>query len=138
MKLHHIALLLAGISWASGAQADEGALSPSSSSGSVTISVYILPLGAALAAHKDGAVGLWSVSGRNSGLMIKLHRDQSERGFDAVSVLSRAEVGVEAEWLSGRRGNLQTPVQNLGGLNTATLAVLAGTAPIRTLMIRGI
>lgn len=138
MKVQHAMLLLGSLVWASGAKAEDGTLSPSSSSGSVNVSVYIPPLGAALAAAKAGAIGLWSISGRNNGLMIQLHQSAAEEGYEAVSVYSRAEVGIEAAWLAEDRLTGVITTKKQGGLVQSTISVPAGTVPIRTLMIRGI
>lgn len=130
--------IIAGLCLASAAHANDGDLSSSSSSGSVSVSVYIPPIGAALAASQEGAVGLWSVSGRNSGLMILLHRASSGDGYKAVSVYSREEVGVVADWGSGHGGRIGSIVEKAGGFNKATYDVPTGPFPVRTLTIRGI
>ena len=130
--------LIGGLCLASTAHANDGDLSPSSSSGSVSVSVYRPPIGGALAASQEGAVGLWSVSGRNSGLMIRLHRASSGDGYEAISVYSREEVGVVAEWGLDHGGRVEPMAEKAGGLNKTTYAVPPGPYPVRTLTIRGI
>jgi hypothetical protein len=137
MKARYILAMLCSTTLATAAQADDGNASTSSSSGSVNFTVYIPPLGAAIAAARDGAIGLWSISGRNNGLLLQLQETADGQGYTGVSVLSRAEVGVEAGWMAQGNGMVETG-QNAGGLKRATFAVPADSAPVQTLLIRGI
>jgi len=47
-------------------------LSTVSSSGSMTITVYVPPIGPALRAQATGAVGLWTIDGQFDGMMVQL------------------------------------------------------------------
>ena len=137
MKLLYISVLAGSLASASVAHADDGALSSSSSSGSVSVSVYIPPLRAALAAAQEGAVGLWTISGRNNGLMIQLNA-AALRGYESVSIYSRGEVGVVAEWTSGGHAKATEERWDMNGLNKSTFAVPRGNEAVRTIRIRGI
>lgn len=138
MNIGKIALAAVMLVSATAAYANDGAVSQSSSTGSVTVSVYIPPIGASLRAAQEGAVGLWSVSGRNSGLLLKLHDDDTGAGYSAVSVYSRAEVGIEARWESGESAFRSAPMNDIGGLNKSTYAVPKSSALVRTLTIAGV
>lgn len=138
MTLGKTALIAALFASATAAQANDGAVTQSSSSGTVTVSVYIPPIGASLRAAQEGAVGLWSVSGRNNGLLLKLHQDQTGAGYSAVSVYSRAEVGIEARWEEGQTAFMPLPIDDMGGLNKSTYVVPASASLVRTLTIAGI
>ena len=138
MKFKALILAAAICATATTAHANEGAASSSSSSGSVNISVYIPPIGATLRAAQEGAVGLWSVSGRNNGLLLKLNEEDTGTGYSSISVYSRAEVGVVAHWEGGEAALATAPAQNLGGLNKTTYRVSASPAAVRTLTISGL
>lgn len=47
-------------------------LSTSSSSGTMTITVYIPPIAPAIRAAQSGAVGLWTIDGKFDGLMLRV------------------------------------------------------------------
>lgn len=138
MKFPALILAAASCATATAAHADTGGTSGSSSSGSVNISVYIPPIGASLRAAQEGAVGLWSISGRNNGLMIKLNQEDTGAGYSSISVYSRAEVGVVALWEGGETALATSPAQNLGGLNKTTYQVSASPEAVRTLTIAGL
>lgn len=138
MIFRNTALAAMLVASATAAHADDGAVSQSSSSGSVTVSVYIPPIGATLRAVAEGAVGIWSVSGRNNGLLLKLHETDPGAGYSAITVYSRAEVGVEARWEGGETAAASYPVQDMGGLKKSTYVVPRSSAFVRTLTIAGV
>lgn len=138
MKFHALFLAAAICATTTAANADEGSASGNSSSGSVNVSVYIPPIGATLRAAQEGAVGLWSVSGRNNGLLLKLNQEDSGLGYSSISVYSRAEVGVVAHWEGGETALATAPAQDLGGLNKTTYRLSASPAAVRKLTISGL
>ena len=70
----------AGLNFVAASPALAGELG-STSSETMTITVIVAPIGAAVAAEQQGAVGSWTISGLNQGLMIDLP-DQITPGSD--------------------------------------------------------
>lgn len=117
------------------AHASSGELSSNSSSGSVTFTVVIPPLGAAIRAANAGAVGLWTIADANDGLMIKV---DDQGGKPTLSVFHRegadlsislSAQGSRASLLqSGNDGGLESEHYGLDGLqagvNIFTIAAL--------------
>lgn len=117
------------------ASANAGELS-FSSNGSSTFQVYIPPIAASLRAAGSGAAGVWTVKGRDGGLMIGLNRDGD--GFGSVTLFSRTSVGVALSW--GTPGDSINPgaTADVGGLNRTTYDVPEGASPVRTFVVSGI
>lgn len=108
--------LFAGLTaFAAPAQASSGDLSANSSSGSITFTVVIPPLGPAIRASNAGAVGLWTIADANEGLMIKVD-DQGEKPTLSLFHREGADVSVRLSTLGGSASLLQSG--NDGGLES--------------------
>ena len=70
MSLSKFAIIVAAATIGTAAQAQE--LSTSSSSGTMTITVYIPPIAPAIQAASGGAVGLWTIDGQFNGMMLRV------------------------------------------------------------------
>ena len=78
------------------AHAADGSLE-TTSAGSVSVSVFIPPLAAALAAQAQGAAGVWSITGQHNGIMIAFL--ETEDGImDSVDIFTRQTTGFELQW----------------------------------------
>ncbi|HMN52589.1 MAG TPA: hypothetical protein PKC32_00200 [Sphingopyxis sp.] len=97
------------------ANAASGDLSSNSSSGSVTFTVIIPPLGPAIRAANAGAVGLWTIADANEGLMIRVN-DQGAKPTLSLFHREGAEVLVSLSGQGSRASLLQSA--NDGGLES--------------------
>ncbi|MGN6690201.1 MAG: hypothetical protein ACTHJU_04600 [Sphingopyxis sp.] len=97
------------------AHASSGELSANSSSGSITFTVIIPPLGPAIRASNAGAVGLWTIADANEGLMIKVD-DQGENPTLSLFHREGAEVSIRLSSRGGSASLLQSG--NDGGLES--------------------
>lgn len=96
--------------------ANAAELSTVSSSGTMTISVYIPPISSALRAQATGAVGLWTIEGQFDGMMVQLGRpagDGNDTAGEAASPLT----------LYTRPGNMVGVSMNGADWNAASLVV---------------
>ena len=92
-----------------------GELSAGSSSGSITFTVVIPPIGAAIRAADSGAVGLWTITDATDGLMIKVN-NQGKRPVLSLFHGGGSELTVH---LSGKGGNVSfLHSANDGGLES--------------------
>lgn len=128
-------IMLGMLGLAAPAAADTGELS-FSSSGTTAFQLYIPPIAASLRAAATGAAGIWTVKGRDGGLMIGLNREGD--GFGSVTLFSRTTVGVELSWGAPGENSSAHAVTDIGGLNRTTYAVPEGTSPVRTFLVSGI
>ncbi|GGB76128.1 hypothetical protein [Blastomonas aquatica] len=53
------------------------------------MTVVIAPIGAAVSAARDGAVGIWSISGGNRGLLIRAPAEIAEGGSGTVRIFAQ-------------------------------------------------
>lgn len=103
--------------------AASGELSQNASAGSVTFTVVIPPLGASIRAANSGAVGLWTVSNANDGLMLRVDDDSAaptlsvfHRESAAISVSFSNPKGYAKLMRSGNDGGLELEHYGFGGL----------------------
>lgn len=99
-------LFIGLITVAAPAHATSGELSPNSSSGSITFTVIIPPLGAAIRAANLGAVGLWTITDATDGLMIKVN-DQSDKPTLSLFHGQGSELSVTVSGKGGQASLLQ-------------------------------
>lgn len=60
-----------------------------SASSTINVTVVIAPIGAAVAAAREGAVGIWSISGGNRGLLIRAPSQIVEGGSGTVRIFAQ-------------------------------------------------
>lgn len=110
--------------------AQAGELSANSSSGSITFTVIIPPVGAALRAADSGAVGLWTITDATDGLMIKVDA-QGERpvltlfhgGGSELNVRLSGKSASASLLRSANDGGLESEHYGLDGLQTGVNVV---------------
>jgi hypothetical protein len=124
MRRYLIGLAAVVLFAGSAAQAQE--LSTSSSSGSMTITVYIPPIAPAIRAAQSGAIGLWTIDGKFDGLMLRVADVGSP---DPVTLYTRpgnlvAIAAGQSGWTSRSLIPAATTV-NRGGLMEATFDTAA-------------
>lgn len=83
MALRYAIAVLATVATSAPVYAQSG-----QSSGSVTVRLTIPPLSAAVNAARTGAVGGWTVTGLNNGLMIRAPKELPESGSASVDLFS--------------------------------------------------
>lgn len=88
-----------------------------SASGSMTISVTIAPFGAASAAANEGAVGAWSVSGKNDGVMLSAPQMIAADRADTISVFTNSDAAVSITPLDERAKVSLRATSDFKGLN---------------------
>lgn len=60
-----------------------------SASSTINVTVVIAPIGAAVAAAREGAVGIWSITGGNRGLLIRAPSEIAEGGSGTVRLFAQ-------------------------------------------------
>jgi hypothetical protein len=60
-----------------------------SASSTINVTVVIAPIGAAVAAAREGAVGIWSISGGNRGLLIRAPSEIDEGASGTVRIFAQ-------------------------------------------------
>lgn len=101
-----------------------------SSSGTVSISVTIQPLGGAVFAQENyGAVGLWTFTGRNPGLMLSAPSLVTAGDVTEVSLFAQSTQRLTIRGAGISTGPIAgAPVK--GGLNRRSFALQAAQSPI--------
>lgn len=129
LKFAAAAIAVAPVAFAP-SSAHAGELSANSSSGSITFTVVIPPIGAALRAADSGAVGLWTITDASGGLMLKLDDQGKEPvlslfhgGGSELTVSLSGKTGNAALLRSGNDGGLQSEHYSLGGLDAGVNVV---------------
>lgn len=88
------------------------AASHSQSKGAVTITVDIPPLSAAIRAHHEGAVGLWTVTNSSNGLMVKIPTVIGTKGTASVSIFGGQNTVFSAEAIGSFSPRITSIVQS--------------------------
>lgn len=99
------------------------------STGSVNVTVVIPPIGAALAASREGAVGLWGVNGRRQGVMIQMPREVRAREPGQVSLFVPGALPLIVEVAEGEGGVVRTGLRSDRGLTRQEFAVTLDRPP---------
>lgn len=136
LRISIIIAAVASASLAAPAAAETGQMG-SSSSASSTFRVYIPPLAASLQAAENGAVGLWTVEGREQGLLISLDRDES-RSPKSVTVYSRRADGIEFRWSGARNASRPVVAGDFNGLSRKTFSMPQTASPVEVFTLTGI
>lgn len=115
-------------------------LDDGSASGGMTITVIIAPIAPILAAHDNGAAGIWSMTGGSSGLMIKLDssvQPGSEGALQLYTPVNGAEYRVSVA--NGSLGQIselgRSQDRGLNRHNYAVKSLEVGDARPMTLLI---
>jgi hypothetical protein len=109
-----------------------------SASGSMTISVTIAPFGAAFAAASEGAIGAWSVSGKNDGVMLSAPEMITADRANTISIFTNSNAAVAITPLDQRAKISLQSTSDFKGLNRQDFTLRAretsDTSPLSVLI----